>query len=254
MTLFYHKYKDTHRSVRGKKQKYCIKCNQWKVQSEFGTDRHKRDGLKINCRECSRLYNAALRKKYRKGKKFRIYLRFEQRHRTVEGIREKLCSKCGKWKKESEYCKDKSCKDGLTPLCRKCLQKDKERHYLNFEMRHRTVDGVREKLCSKCGKWKKESEYCKDNSSKDGLSRRCRKCSQKPGKDKERHYLNFEMRHRTVDGVREKLCSKCGSWKRESEFYKSVSKRDVLSDWCRKCSYTPISRKKKTPFVFRGEK
>ena len=251
MTLFYHKYKDTHRSVRGKKQKYCIKCNQWKVQSEFGTDRHKRDGLKINCRECSRLYNAALRKKYRKGKKFRIYLRFEQRHRTVEGIREKLCSKCGKWKKESEYCKDKSCKDGLTPLCRKCLQKDKERHYLNFEMRHRTVDGVREKLCSKCGKWKKESEYCKDNSSKDGLKSQCSKCLQK---DKERHYLSFEMRHRTVDSVREKLCSKCGSWKRESEFYKSVSKRDVLSDWCRKCSYTPISRKKKTPFVFRGEK
>lgn len=123
MTREYHKYKNTHRKVRGRKQKYCIKCLKWKNESEFNIDRDKRDGLNIKCRDCDKAYQRELFKKYRRGKKFRIYLRFEQRHRINNGIIEKRCSKCGGWKSESEYHKDRSRKDGLACCCKKCSYK-----------------------------------------------------------------------------------------------------------------------------------
>jgi hypothetical protein len=187
MTKKYHKYKDTHRKVRGREQKYCVKCFKWKDESEFNLDRVKKDGLKIKCRDCDKAYYAELRRKHRKGKNTKIYLRFEQRHRIVDGVREKCCSKCGKWKKESEseFFKDRSIKDGLSQWCRKCSYKPikkKFRIYLKFAECHRTVNGIKEKYCKKCKKWKRESEYYTSRSNKDGLKGWCKDCSYKPVK------------------------------------------------------------------------
>ncbi|MHC4426822.1 MAG: hypothetical protein ACYSYV_12105 [Planctomycetota bacterium] len=123
MTKRYYKYRETHRTVKGVRQKYCTKCKKWKRKSEFGTDRAKRDGLKIRCKDCDRVYTRALHKKYRKGKKVRVYLRFEERHRIVKGAKEKLCTRCRKWKKGSEYYKHRSNKDGLSTRCKKCSYK-----------------------------------------------------------------------------------------------------------------------------------
>lgn len=47
------------------KLKCCTQCNQWKHKSEFYKNRRSRDGLKNQCKDCSR--EAA--KKYRKKKK-----------------------------------------------------------------------------------------------------------------------------------------------------------------------------------------
>jgi chromosome segregation ATPase len=44
------------------------------------------------------------------------------------------------------------------------------------EHQHRTVDGVRKKLCRKCKEWKPESEFHKNSSSKDGLAGSCKIC------------------------------------------------------------------------------
>ncbi|MHC4556065.1 MAG: hypothetical protein ACYS80_02045 [Planctomycetota bacterium] len=96
MTKKYYTYKETHRTVKGRKQKYCTKCEKWKGENEFGKDQAKRDGLKIRCSDCDRAYARALRRKYRKGKKVRVYLRFEERHRVVRGVKEKRCSHCSK--------------------------------------------------------------------------------------------------------------------------------------------------------------
>ena len=123
MTKRYYKYGETHRKVRGRKQKYCTKCKKWKSVSEFGKDCAKRDGLNIRCKNCYKAYTRALHKKYRKGKKVRVYLRFEERHRILKGVRQKLCTKYGKWKKESEYYKHRSNKDGLSERCNKCSYK-----------------------------------------------------------------------------------------------------------------------------------
>jgi len=185
MTKRYYKYGETHRTVRGRRQKYCTKCKKWKRESEFGTDRAKRDGLKMRCRDCDRAYAQALHRKYRKGKKVRVYLRFEQRHRIVKGVKQKLCCKCKQWKDESHFYRQRGLKDGLGLECKKCNSKRYERNRkagrrnLRYEDRHRIVNGIRQKFCRKCKRWKSESEFYKDRSQRDSLTERCRKCTYK---------------------------------------------------------------------------
>ena len=192
MTKRYYKHEQTHRKVKGRKQKLCTKCKKWKSESEFGIDRAKRDGLNIRCKDCYKAYTRALHRKYRKGKKARIYLRFEDRHRIFRGVRQKLCSSCSKWKDESHYSRNYRLKDGLSLSCkecekrhdRKCLErKNKDvRRNLRYEDRHRVVKGVKQKRCSKCGKWKDLGKFYKNRSRKDGLMERCKKCTYIPTK------------------------------------------------------------------------
>ena len=123
MTKRYYKYGETHRKVKGRKQKYCTKCKKWKGESEFSIDRANRDGLNIRCRDCDRAYAQARYRKYRKRKKVKVYLRFEDRHRIIKGVKQKLCTKCRKWKKEIAYYKSSSEKDGFMGRCKKCTYK-----------------------------------------------------------------------------------------------------------------------------------
>lgn len=120
MTRKYYKYAETHREVDGQKQKYCTKCNEWKDESEFNVDRSNKDGLDMRCRDCARVHAQARYRKSTKKKKVKEYLRFKDRHRLVKGIKQKLCTKCGKWKKEMEYYKSTSERDGLMGKCKKC--------------------------------------------------------------------------------------------------------------------------------------
>ncbi|MFH1716819.1 MAG: hypothetical protein ABIF19_05670 [Planctomycetota bacterium] len=193
MTKRYYKFRETHRTAKGVKQKRCTKCMKWKQEREFGVDRAKRDGLNIRCRDCDRAYGRALRRKYRKGKKVRVYLRFEERHRIVRGVKQKLCYRCKEWKDQSHYYRNRGLKDGLSLSCKDCekrnarkrLEQKKKgsRRNLKYEDRHRVVKGIKEKLCTKCKRWKRESEYYKQRSHKDGLSVRCKKCLYKPTKN-----------------------------------------------------------------------
>ena len=90
---------------------------------------------------------------------------YEERHRTVNGVKQKRCSKCGKWKSESEFHRNGSSKDGLGRQCKECVNRHYERNrkagrrYLRYEERHRVVDGVEQKRCSTCRRWKAVSEF-----------------------------------------------------------------------------------------------
>jgi len=53
------------------------------------------------------------------GAKRRVYT-YEDEHRVVEQVRQKLCRKCGQWKDESEFHKNASRKDGLARWCKIC--------------------------------------------------------------------------------------------------------------------------------------
>ena len=99
------------------------------------------------------------------------------------------CSKCQKWKDESEFYKKQRQKDGLSYWCRKCEREyareryrravGRSKKYLGFEQRHRLVDGVREKRCPKCKKWKLETQFYKRRRHKDGLAAWCKECADK---------------------------------------------------------------------------
>lgn len=101
----------------------------------------------------------------------------------------KQCTKCKKWKDESEFGKDGKSKDGLRYWCKKCNSRHyrerceregrEPKRYCKYEERHRIVGGVKEKRCSKCKKWKAESEFYKKRRHKDGLAVWCKECADK---------------------------------------------------------------------------
>ena len=77
----------------------------------------------MRCRDCARVHSQARYRKSKKRKKVKVYLRFKDRHRVIKSVKQKLCTKCGKWKKEIEYYKSSSEKDGLMSRCKKCTYK-----------------------------------------------------------------------------------------------------------------------------------
>ena len=188
MTKRYYKCEETHQTFNGVRHKRCTKCQRWKEESEFCKDRARKDGLKIYCKGCNNAYALKHSRRKRKGKKARVYLRFEDRHREIRGFKEKLCSHCKKWKYYSEFRRNSPSKDGLSFWCKECGMKDYElirktgRRNLRYEDRHRVVNGVKQKYCRKCSKWEVESDFYKNKSSRDGLNERCKKCSYKAAK------------------------------------------------------------------------
>jgi hypothetical protein len=53
------------------------------------------------------------------GQKTRAH-RYENDHRVVDDVKQKLCRKCGQWKAETEFHKNASRKDGLARWCKVC--------------------------------------------------------------------------------------------------------------------------------------
>jgi hypothetical protein len=252
------RYEDRHRVVKGTKEKRCRKCRKWRRESQFYGDASNKDGLKIYCKSC----DVELQREYRRRKKQpREYLRFEERHRTFRGAKQKLCNRCKQWKVETSFHKESKARDGLALSCRQCANERASerrgagrdaRKNRRYEDSHRIVKGVKQKLCTHCGKWKKENAFYKDRKARDGLSSRCKECSKtvageryRPKRMRLGRYFSYEERHRTVDGVREKFCRKCGSWKKESDFYNCRSAKDGLDNWCKECSYKPAGKSNK---------
>ena len=84
-------------------------------------------------------------------------------------------SKCGKLKKESEFPKDRTRKDGLHQRCKACKNAYSRQHYKT--MVDNTQDGgAGLKTCSSCGKQKPRSEFSRDRTKKDGLYHLCKVC------------------------------------------------------------------------------
>lgn len=187
MTKKYYSYEETHHKFGRVKQKRCRRCRKWQDESEFRKDRARKDGLRLYCKGCDTAYERKRRRK--SGRAVRQYLRYEERHRTVRGVKEKLCCRCKQWKYESHFSRNCRTKDGLSFRCKECERKHARQRFeqqrvgarrnLRYEDRHRVVNGVKEKFCRKCSKWKTESEFYRNRSARDGLNDRCKKCSYK---------------------------------------------------------------------------
>ncbi len=98
----------------------------------------------------------------------------------------KQCTKCKKWKDESEFSKRLSRKDGLRCWCKKCgceyihkyyrRNRKSVKKYRRYEEYHRAIGGIKQKRCIKCKRWKPLDEFYKNCKSKDGLYCSCKKC------------------------------------------------------------------------------
>ena len=167
--------------------KQCSKCKELKDKSEFRKNRSRKDELSVWCKKCLRNYD---RKRYLENSKpLKRYLRYEERHRTIDCIRQKRCSKCEKQKDESEFGKNRKNKDGVRCRCKECMRVDMQERYKQkrgsvkkynkYKDLHRVAGGVKQKRCGKCKKWKAENQYYKHNRHKDGLSVWCKECANK---------------------------------------------------------------------------
>ncbi len=105
----------------GEKMKLCRKCKKQKDESDFGKNRKRKDGLKYWCKDCERAY---IRERYKKeGKGLKKYNRYEECHRVVDGVKQKLCKRCKRWKADSNFYKGRRQKDGLSSWCKVCANK-----------------------------------------------------------------------------------------------------------------------------------
>ena len=126
------------------------------------------------------------------------------------------------------------------------------KRYFKYENSHRTIDGVKQKRCTKCKKWKNEGEFGKKSNNRDGLSTWCTKCRRQHARKKYkkdskpvRRYYSYEESHRVVNDVKEKRCRRCGKWKTESEFYRRRRNKDGLAEYCKICTNKATNRSRK---------
>lgn len=142
-------------------------------------------------------------------------------HQIIDGVENKWCGRCKKWKPLSWFCRDSSKSDGLAKRCRECrvevhrarrlrqntIQvfcacgcgeviciRDGESIENRFVRGHSSrvkpphqrvytiVDGIKGRVCPDCEEWKSLSQFGVDNSKKDGQSWHCLDCSRKSTK------------------------------------------------------------------------
>lgn len=140
----------------------------------------------------------------------------------------KQCNVCKEWKDESEFGKNRTKKDGLSPACLVCqraaVRASKERkaiprYVANYAIRNEQG----QKFCTKCKTWRNESEFGKNSTSKDGLSTWCRECQKiydmsRAEKRNEQHRRLIQQKKEAEkrydsEGKPLQKCSCCGKWK-----------------------------------------
>ncbi|MFC9629609.1 endonuclease VII domain-containing protein [Streptomyces mirabilis] len=94
--------------------KRCTGCGQELPLASFASDRNRRDGLQVRCRECVAEYSAAHYRRHREalGKTVREKVDIPAGH--------KLCRTCGEVKPHSEWHRNSSASDGLSTRCKAC--------------------------------------------------------------------------------------------------------------------------------------
>ncbi len=167
--------------------KQCTKCKKRKEESEFNKNRKNKDGLQYWCKKCKSEYR---RRYYRRNRgPVKRYFVYEESHRSIDSVKQKRCTKCKKWKEQSKFGKKTRQKDVLNNKCKDCVREDnRERYkkegkglkiYYRYEECHRVVDGMKQKRCRRCKRWKAESMFYKNQIRKDGLSEWCKECANK---------------------------------------------------------------------------
>jgi len=107
-----------HRFQGALEEKYCSKCDEWKVLKEFHKQKDKWDGLGSRCKVCRMIKGKNEREKKRQelGKKPRAFAK----HRFLNGAKQKYCPWCDTWKYVKEFGKYKRASDGLKTKCKVC--------------------------------------------------------------------------------------------------------------------------------------
>lgn len=95
------------------------------------------------------------------------------------------------------------------------------------------------KSCNECGEVKLLTEFSKNAAKKDGLSRKCRSCSNKCVKRRRDQVKERNLKRRKLEPdaavTHPKFCYKCGVVRDRKDFHKNAGNSDGLQELCRFC-------------------
>lgn len=157
----------------------------------------------------------------------------------------KKCNGCQEEKEAAEFSKDRSKKDGLRTLCKKCTNERVRARYkpkpvdTSFEIITVVREGVsvEVKKCRGCREVKPLSEYYRHKDCKGGVNSRCKTCLGIKG-----NFTHAKIQYLNIDGkeVEAKDCKTCKKVVPLSEFYaiNTEGKRRVgnVESNCKSCS------------------
>ena len=196
------------------KTKRCSKCREMKGLAEFYNDVHTADKLSCWCKLCVRA-------------------RSKQRYATAPRVKNpvtkavKTCPQCKETKASTEFYRAPSSSDGLGSRCKVCNSVYAKKQRFGYRDNH--VIRVSKK-CSRCGEIKQATEYHKNVSSRDGLSKYCKACNRT--ENKERYARLKVIREVTKTS---KTCVACGRTLPTDAFNKYAINLDGLYGCCKEC-------------------
>jgi hypothetical protein len=118
------------------------------------------------------------------------------------------------------------------------------------KIKHKIVDKIECKICSKCKQWKGLRCFFGDKNSWDSLYHKCKLCckeynlgraekiKQYNKKYHKQHYIKHPLKiikYKIIYGVKYKRCSRCKKFQLFEMFHKNETIKDGLSDWCKPC-------------------
>ena len=144
--------------------KVCTKCGEDKPLSEYHKHKRSKDGHQSACKVCDK---AASRARYE------VLSKAPEHTCETSGCDQlsKVCTGCGEDKPLTDFCKDKSKKDGHRNGCKVCRKAASQHDCVASGCDHLV------KTCTKCGEDKPLSEYYKHKRSKDGHRADCKACA-----------------------------------------------------------------------------
>jgi hypothetical protein len=197
--------------------KICTKCSEEKEVDNFNVDK-RRGGYIPRCKQCT-------------SEDDKIY-REKVKNRTDCNIPEfHICSTCNVEKPSSEFNRKKSSPIGIIGQCKSCVNLNHKK----YDKPRTEFIPVEEKTCTVCRVIKSSDEFFNSKRAKHGLTPSCKACITKRLKSKSNKYS--ERNEEDIPYPEEKICSRCGSIKKGSEFNKCKSHVDGLMYWCKDCSH-----------------
>ena len=154
----------------------------------------------------------------------------------------KSCTKCGKEKPLSEFCKEKGGKDGIRSHCKVCRNKYHKKHQLEnkaeIDLRHKKhqlENPIEKKVCHSCKIEKDIREFIKCKDYKDGLSYKCKSCLKESNDKNKERLFQEHLKYQSENPVKKKVCLGCKLKKDVVEFCKNKRSKDGFSCRCKTC-------------------
>lgn len=118
----------------------------------------------------------------------------------------KQCTACKKVKGISEFYRNSYAPDGFCWRCKKCTVKYNERLTAQNIEKRKSRKAVKKKMCNRCKKIRKASEFNTNNRRPDGLGTECKACESRRHK---RHRVNMTEKEKQHQN-RKEVCWKRG--------------------------------------------